>query len=160
MLLRNIDYRRINHFKDTLKNIQGKTSFSLDDEQIINQLTNNLQNTEITYEYIKNQVKKHNLEKYYEYIPAILRKLNIEVVDFTEEEEILLCELFENVSKIYSMLYPDESFLPYNYILYQLSKYINYKKLHLIKLTSYNKIIYDKKWEKIYQELIRHNSFQ
>jgi hypothetical protein len=159
MLLRNIDYRRINHFKDTLKNIQGKTSFSLDDEQIINQLTNNLQNTEITYEYIKNQLKKNNLQNYYEYIPTILRKLNINVVDFTEEVESLLCDSFEKVLIIHNMLYSNESFLPYNYVLYQLSKYINYENLHLIKLTSYNKITYHKKWEKIYQELIRHNCF-
>ena len=141
-----------------VKNIQGKTktkmktktTIFLDDERIIHKLTNNLQK----YKYIKNQLKKHNLQNYYEFIPIILKNLNIEVVDFTEQEESILSELFVKVSLIHDMLYLGESFLPYNYVLYQLAKYIDYKKLHLLELTRYNKSIYDKKWGKIHKKLI------
>ena len=152
MVSTNVSFKRIDHFKNILEDIQGKTSIYIDDN-FINQLTNNLQNTEITHEYIKLQLKKHNLQKYYEFIPAILRKLHIEVPEFTKEEENTLCELFEEVSKTHSILYPAESFLSYQYILYRLAEYINYKKLHLIKITDYNRIMYDKKWEQICQEL-------
>lgn len=152
MVSTNVSFKRIDHFKYILEDVQGKTSIYINDN-FINQLTNNLQNTEITHEYIKIQLKKHNLKKYYEFIPAILRKLHIEVPEFTKEEENTLCELFEEVSKTHSILYPGESFLPYQYILYRLTEYINYKKLQLIKITEYNRIMYDKKWEQICQEL-------
>lgn len=152
MVSRNISFNRIDHFKNILEDVQGKTSIYFDDN-FINQLTNNSQNTKFTPEYIRVQLKKHKLQKYYEFIPAILRKLQVEVLEFTKEEENTLCELFEEVSKTHSILYPGESFLPYHYILYRLAEYINYKKLHLIKITEYNRIMYDKKWEQICQEL-------
>lgn len=152
MVSKNVSFKRIDHFKNVLEDMQGKTSIYFDDN-FINQLTNNSQNTQITPEYIRVQLKKHNLQKYYEFIPSILRKLQVEVLEFTEEEENILCELFEEVSKTHNILYPRDSFLPYHYILYRLAEYINYKNLHLIKITEYNRIMYDKKWEQIWQEL-------
>jgi len=145
-------YTRIEHFKNILEDIQGKTSIYFG-ENFINDIKIILKNKEITHNQIKNVLKKRNLKIYYEYIPAILKKLDIETVEFTKEEEDVLCELFEDVSKKHCILYPNESFLPYQYILYRLAEYIKYKKMYLLTLNEYNREIYDEKWKQICQEL-------
>jgi len=152
MTSRLINYTRIGHFKNILEDVQGKTPIYFG-ENFINDIKINLKNKEITHYHIKNVLKKRKLKIYYEYIPAILKKLDIEIVEFTKEEEDVLCELFEEVSNTYSILYHNESFLPYQYILYRLAEYIKYKKMHLLKLNEYNREIYDEKWEQICQEL-------
>lgn len=147
-----ITFTRIEHFKNILEDIQGKTPIYFSDE-FINDIKNKLKNKEITSYTVKEILKNKKLHKYYEFIPAILKKLNVRVVEFTEEEEETLCELFKEVLKVHTILYPNQCFLPHYYILYRLVEYIKYNKLHLLKLNNYNRKIYDEKWELICQEL-------
>lgn len=152
MTSKTIAFTRVEHFKNILEDIQGKTPIYFSDE-FINDIKNKLKNKEITSYTVKEILKNKKLHKYYEFIPAILKKLNVRVVEFTEEEEETLCDLFKEVSKAHTILYPYQSFLPHHYILYRLAEYIKYDKLHLLKLSSYNSEFYDKKWEQICQEL-------
>lgn len=65
-------FTRIEHFKNILEDIQGKTPIYFSDE-FINNIKNIMKNKEITHYEIKNILKNLDLKRYYEFIPTILK---------------------------------------------------------------------------------------
>ena len=73
-------YKRINHFREWLTQIQGKENTVIPTELIIKIMKElkkeRIENVnEITYEKIKKYLKKSGLSKYYEHIPIIINKI-------------------------------------------------------------------------------------
>ncbi len=153
MTEKDIYSKRLEHFKGIMEDIQGKTPIYLDDD-FLNHLKECMKEPNISpKQKIKRELKKNKMEKYYEFIPTILKKLDIEVIKYSKDDEELLCRLFEEISKQHNIMFPKQTFISYNYLLYKLTEYINHPNLHLIECKKYNDVLYLDKWNKLSQEL-------
>jgi hypothetical protein len=90
-------YKRINHFREWLTQIQGKENTLIPNDLIIKIMKElkkeRIQNPQdITKDKIKKYLKKNGLSKYYEHIPIIINKIcfNDKVVISAETEGTLI----------------------------------------------------------------------
>jgi len=128
-----LGYKRIDHFKEILNQIQGKNTIILNTE-LVQKIKEELGDQEPSTSNIKLILKKHNQKSYYEVIPSIQKNLGGKVIEFNPEEELKLCELFEIISENYSKEFPFSSFPSYNYLIYRLAEYIKHPKLYLLSI--------------------------
>lgn len=132
-------YSRSIAFYDRFMNICGKTTCPFPDEYI-EIIRAELKDKDITYDNVLNILKKHNWNKYYEFVPHILELLGLPIVKFTEEQERLIFELFDKINCT------DAKVMPYFYILYKLAEYIKYEDLHLFYIKPYFLEKYEDDW--------------
>ena len=125
-------YKRTNHFKEWINQIQGREGTLIPNE-VINLLIIEIKKerlkdkTLITYSKIKEFLKKLKLNKYYEHIPFIKDKLGIKPPIMSPELEEKLCNLFMEIQAPYSKYCPDNrvNFLNYYYTIYKLCELLN-----------------------------------
>lgn len=120
-------YKRTNHFREWIIQIQGREGTHVP-EEVINLLLNEIKKERltsknmITYVKIKEFLKKLRLNKYYEHIPNIIHKLtgNTQLIIDSELEKKLL-ELFNDIQKPFEKYCPKnrKNFLSYSYTLYK-----------------------------------------
>ena len=120
-------YKRTNHFKEWITQIQGMEGTNVPNEVIQlliieikkERLTDK---TLITYFKIKEFLKKLKLNKYYEHIPNIIHKItgNKRLV-ISEELEIKLTSMFNDIQEPFEKHCPKDrkNFLSYSYTLYK-----------------------------------------
>ena len=120
-------YKRTNHFKEWITQIQGREGTNLPDEVIQlliieikkERLTDK---TLITYCKIKEFLKKLKLNKYYEHIPNIIHKItgNKQLI-ISQELEIKLTDMFNQIQEPFEKHCPKnrKNFLSYSYTLYK-----------------------------------------
>jgi hypothetical protein len=126
-------YRRINHFREILAQIQGKETTKIEKDKNGNDIMNNIRNQlakeriEITkenlnYETMKNILKKLEYSKWYEHIYLIRALLGIPPPVMSAQLEEKLCNLFTRLQAPYSKYCPDDrvNFLNYYHTLYKL----------------------------------------
>jgi hypothetical protein len=121
-------YKRINHFKEIVSQFQGKETTQIDNDVFdliksqIKRERYELNAEHLTYETMKNILKKLKLNKYYEHIPYIKHRLGIQPPTMSQELEERLNKRFSEIQTPYSKHCPDNrtNFLNYYFTLYKL----------------------------------------
>lgn len=157
-------YKRINHFREWCNQVQGKESTDIPDEifeKILNEIKKEkIEDTKtITYNKMREILKRLRINKYYEHINYIINRINgIPTPQFTPELEEKLCSMFRDIQGPFLKHCPKDrkNFLSYSYVLYKffqllgLDEYLKYFPL----LKSREKLyVQDQIWKKICEEL-------
>jgi len=155
-------YKRINHFREILAQLQAKETTQIPSEVIIN-IKLQIKKERITLDQITNKktkdiLKKLGYNKYYEHIPYIKDKLGIKPPIMSQELEITLCNLFTEIQRPYAKNCPDDrvNFLNYYYTIYKLCELLKQNDFleHLPMLKDREKKIeQDAIWKKICAEM-------
>ena len=157
-------YKRINHFREWCNQVQGKESTDIPDE-IFEKILNEIKKEKITdtktitYNKMRDILKRLRINKYYEHINYIINRINgIPTPQFSPELEEKLCNMFRNIQGPFLKHCPKDrkNFLSYSYVLYKffqilgLHEYLKYFPL----LKSREKLyVQDQIWKKICKEL-------
>lgn len=155
-------YRRINHFREILAQVQAKETTQIDDSIIV-AIENQIHKERITLDQLtdakaKEILKKLGYNKYYEHIPFIKEKLGIKPPVMTPELEETLCNLFMETQGPYARFCPDErvNFLNYYYTVYKLCELLGqtqYLPYFPMLKDRDKRIEQDEIWKKICKEL-------
>lgn len=121
-------YKRINHFNETLNQIQAKESTDIPSEVIAAiklELNKNrvVDLSKLSVSRMKGILKKLKLNKYYEHIPHIINKLNgLPPPELTPGMEDKLREMFKLIQDPFVKVCPKErkNFLSYNFVLHKM----------------------------------------
>lgn len=155
-------YRKINHLKEVLSQLQGKETTNIPDAVIINiklqMKKERLTNKDMTNLKTKAILKKLNYNTYYEHIPFIKNKLGIPPPIMTPELEDIICILFIELQAPYILNCPDDktNFLNYYYTVYKLCELLKQRQyLEFLQLLNDNVKIneQDAIWKKICKHL-------
>ena len=120
-------YKRSNHFKEWINQIQGREGTNIPNDTIqlllLELKKERIYNKKlITYEKIKGYLKKLKLNKYYEHIPNIIHKItgNRQLIISTELEKTLT-NMFDEIQQPFEKHCPKNrrNFLSYSYTLYK-----------------------------------------
>jgi hypothetical protein len=118
-------YKKINHFKEIVSQFQGKETTQIP-EPIIEQIKQQIKKerielTALSYNKMKELLKKLDLNKYYEHIAFIKNKLGIKPPIFSQELENTLYNLFIEIQAPYAKACPNYrvNFLNYYFCLYK-----------------------------------------
>ena len=121
-------YKRTNHFKEWISQIQGKEGTVIPKE-VINLVKSEIKKEKIsskdkiTHVKIKEYLKKLKLNKYYEHIPNIIHTItNSEQLVISDDMEKKLIKMFDDIQKPFDDHCPKnrKNFLSYSYTLYKL----------------------------------------
>jgi hypothetical protein len=155
-------YRRINHFREILAQVQAKETTQID-HAIITAIENQLRKERINLDQFtdtkaKEVLKKLGYNKYYEHIPFIKEKLGIKPPVMSPELEETLCNLFMETQGPYARFCPDErvNFLNYYYTIYKLCELLGqtqYLPYFPMLKDRDKRIEQDEIWKKICKEL-------
>jgi hypothetical protein len=157
-------YKRINHFSEWLNQIQGKETTDIPDE-VFNKIMMELNKQRIynlaivTPIKIREILKKHKINKYYEHIPYILNKITgIPNPHLNPELEEKLKNMFREVQVPFLKYSPNnrKNFLSYSYVLHKFIQILN--ELEFLKyfplLKSRDKLHQQEQiWKKICDDL-------
>lgn len=120
-------YQRKNHFKEWLYQLQAKEVTQIP-ETVIELLLLELKKERITdnnlidADRIKRYLKKLKLNKYYEHIPNIIRKItNKPPLNITQDFEEVLLDLFDKIQEPFDKYCPKtrKNFLSYSYTIHK-----------------------------------------
>lgn len=157
-------YKRTNHFKEWINQIQGREGTLIPDE-VINLLILEIKKERlkdkslITYSKIKEFLKKLKFNKYYEHIPNIIHKItgNKQLI-INNELQNKLISMFNDIQEPFDKNCPKnrKNFLSYSYTLYKFFQLLN-KEEYLVYfplLKSREKLFEQENiWKKICVEL-------
>ena len=155
-------YKRINHFKEILLQFQGKETIHIP-PNIMEDIRNQIKKervipTQLSYERMKNILKKLSLTFYYEHNTLIRKKFGVDPPDLSLKTTETLLNLFGELQGPYAKHVPDYriNFLNHYYALYKLCELLG-ETLHVGKipmLKDRGKIIeQDDIWKKMCDEL-------
>jgi len=157
-------YKRINHFREWCNQVQGKESTDIPNEvfeKILNEIKKEkiIDTKKITYNKMREILKRLRINKYYEHINYIINRINgIPTPQFSTELEEKLCNMFRDIQGPFLKHCPKDrkNFLSYSYVLYKffqilgLNEYLKFFPL----LKSREKLyVQDQIWKKICEEL-------
>jgi hypothetical protein len=157
-------YKRINHFSEWLNQIQGKETTDIPEEvfdkimlELNKQRIYNLVN--VTTTKIREILKKHKINKYYEHIPYILNKITgIPNPHLNSELEEKLKNMFKEIQVPFLKYSPSnrKNFLSYSYVLHKFIQLLDEKEFlqYFPLLKSRDKLHQQEQiWKKICEEL-------
>lgn len=157
-------YKRKNHFKEWLTQLQAKES-TIIPESILELLYLELKKerisdpSDITYTRIRQYLKKLRLNKYYEHIPNIINRItNKKGLVITTELENKLMNMFDLIQEPFEKYCPKtrKNFLSYSFTLHKFCQLLNRNDLliYFPLLKSREKLFeQDKIWKNICAEL-------
>jgi len=130
-------YKRINHFREWLAQFQAKETTDIPqnvyDTLLIEIKKNRISDMRrLTPTKVRDFLKKHKLNKYYEHIPHIIYKLNgIRPPVITKDMEDRLCNAFKDIQGPFQKVCPKgrKNFLSYSYVLYKFSQLLELDEL-------------------------------
>jgi len=163
-ILSHFAYKRINHFREWLTQIQAKESTIIPEDVIIKILKEikkeRIQSSDdITISKIKKYLKTIGYSKYYEHIPIIINKIcNKQPLVIDNDTERVLIRMFKMIQSPFEKHCPPtrKNFLSYSYTLYKLCELIGRKDLlPLFSLLKSREKLFsqDKIWKNICIEL-------
>jgi ribosomal protein L37AE/L43A len=126
-------YKRTNHFKEWIIQIQGREGTNVPDE-VLQMLILEIKKerltdkTLITFYKIKEFLKKLKLNKYYEHIPNIIHKITgAKQLMISHELESKLTDMFNEIQEPFEKHCPNnrKNFLSYSYTLYKFFQLLN-----------------------------------
>lgn len=130
-------YKRINHFNEWLNQIQGKETTDIPDEvydkiilEIKKQRINNM--ADITYDRIKDILKKLDMNKYYEHTFHIMHRLSgQQMPHLSAELEEKLRSMFKQIQAPFLKHAPPDrkNFLSYSYVLHKFAQLLDKDEL-------------------------------
>jgi uncharacterized Zn finger protein (UPF0148 family) len=156
-------YKRINHFNELLSQLQGKESTEISDEVFERILAEILKErkdpSKITYNKMREILKKLRYNRYYEHCYYIIYRINgIPAPNFSQELEERLRSMFKEIQGPFLKHQPRsrKNFLSYSYCLFKLFQLLEkddfLKYFHLLK--SREKLHQqDQLWRKICEDL-------
>jgi len=152
-------YKKLNHFREILKQVQGKERFHLSDETIViiqNYIKKHRLNIEtLSVSNLKSILKILDMKHLYDHINLVFIKLGKKVDIVSYEIEDKLITMFNMAQNIYYKHAPvhKSNFLNYQYCLYKLLQILNIKiEIQMIK--GKTKLLEsDTIWRKICDEL-------
>lgn len=163
----NYPYKRLNHFKECLNQLQAKETINIPENvkaKILHELKKKKFNDlkVITYKDIKTIIKSLKLSRYYDhyiYITVLITGKQPPILKKQEEKEIL--NMFQSIINIYELLDSNKriNFLNYSYVLHKIFQLTNNQIfMNLCPLLKSNdKLIeQDKIWKQICQKLNWH----
>ena len=120
-------YKRINHFREWISQIQGKESTDIPNEvfeRILNELKKEkvTDTTKLTPKYMRTILKKLRTHKYYEHAAYIINRINgIPPPQFSPELEVTLSNMFMQTQPLFIKYAPPNrlNFISYSYILHK-----------------------------------------
>lgn len=160
----NQSYKRINHFNEWVSQIQGKESTEIPEEifeKIVHEIKKEKLNDtlKLSYNKMREILKKLKFNKYYEHIYYIIYRLNgISPPNFSPELEETLRNMFKDIQSPFlkHCPYKRKNFLSYSYVLFkfcQLLEKDEYLK-HFSLLKSREKLhVQDQIWQNICKEV-------
>jgi hypothetical protein len=157
-------YKRTNHFKEWIYQIQGREGISIPEEIITGVLSEIKKERitdkdNITYDKMKEFLKKLKLNKYYEHIPNIITRITGEKrLTINGELENKLLQMFNEIQDPFEKHCPKtrKNFLSYSYTLYKFfqllekNEYLKYFPLLKSREKMYEQ---DEIWKNICKEL-------
>jgi hypothetical protein len=157
-------YKRINHFREWCNQVQGKESTDIPNEvfeRILNEIKKEKINDtkNITYNKMREILKRLRINKYYEHINYIINRINgIPTPQFSPELEDKLCNMFRDIQAPFLKHCPKErkNFLSYSYVLYKFFQILELNEyLKFFQLLKSREKLYaqDQIWKKICEEL-------
>jgi hypothetical protein len=157
-------YKRINHFREWCNQVQGKESTDIPDEifeKILHEIKKEkiTDTRSITYNKMREILKRLRINKYYEHINYIINRINgIPTPQFSPELEEKLCNMFRDIQGPFLKHCPKDrkNFLSYSYVLYKFFQILGlYEYLKYFPLLKSREKLYiqDQIWKKICQEL-------
>lgn len=157
-------YKRINHFREWCNQVQGKESTDIPNdifEKILNEIKKEkiIDTKKITYNKMREILKRLRINKYYEHINYIINRINgIPTPQFSTELEEKLCSMFRDIQAPFLKHCPKErkNFLSYSYVLYKFFQILELKEyLKFFPLLKSREKLYaqDQIWKKICEEL-------
>jgi hypothetical protein len=157
-------YKRTNHFKEWISQTQGREGVNIPEEiincvilEIKKQRITNKNN--ITYDKVKEFLKKLKFNKYYEHIPNIITRITGEKrIIINQELELKLLKMFNEIQVPFQTHCPPtrKNFLSYSYTLYKFfqllekNEYLKYFPLLKSRDKMYEQ---DEIWKNICKEL-------
>ena len=126
-------YKRINHFNETLAQIQAKESTDIP-EEIFDKIRNELSRERITNmkkltkKIIKKYLNRLGYNKYYEHAPYIIQKLSGKQLNIPRELEEQAKLMFRMAEEQFPKIKPPDrkNFLNYNYMHYKIFEMLGY----------------------------------
>ena len=157
-------YKRINHFCEWCNQVQGKESTDIPNEvfeKILNEIKKEKINDtkNITYNKMREILKRLRINKYYEHINYIINRINgIPTPQFSAELEEKLCNMFRDIQAPFLKHCPKDrkNFLSYSYVLYKFFQILELNEyLKFFPLLKSREKLYaqDQIWKKICEEL-------
>lgn len=157
-------YKRINHFREWCNQVQGKESTDIPNdifEKILNEIKKEkiTDTKKITYNKMREILKRLRINKYYEHINYIINRINgIPTPQFSAELEEKLCSMFRDIQAPFLKHCPKDrkNFLSYSYVLYKFFQILDLKEyLKFFPLLKSREKLYaqDQIWKKICEEL-------
>jgi hypothetical protein len=157
-------YKRINHFREWCNQVQGKESTDIPNE-IFEKILNEIKKEKIsdtrniTYNKMREILKRLRINKYYEHINYIINRINgIPTPQFSAELEDKLCNMFRDIQAPFLKHCPKDrkNFLSYSYVLYKFFQILGLNEyLKFFPLLKSREKLYaqDQIWKKICEEL-------
>lgn len=157
-------YKRINHFNEWISQIQGKESTDIP-EEVFEKIVNEIKKEKIkdlsklTYNKMREILKKLHSNKYYEHIYYIIYRLNgIPAPNFSPEMEDKLRNMFKEIQSPFLKYCPStrKNFLSYSYVLYKFCQLLDkdeYLKYFTLLKSREKLHLQDQIWRKICQEV-------
>ena len=151
-----LPYRRLNHFKEILTQMQAHQSTTLP-SSLLTDIKARTQG-ELDLVQLRSILKSLGMSRYYEHAGFILEKLGVEVPRFDSSLVEQLISMFHQIQQPYSNHAPPNrtNFLNYHFILYKLLEMRNETRflLQIPMLTTRNKLAQcDTLWRLICQDL-------
>jgi predicted RNA-binding Zn-ribbon protein involved in translation (DUF1610 family) len=130
-------YKRINHFNEWLAQFQGKENTDIPDNvyyNIKNEIKKNINMDvkDITYNQVRDILKKLDYNKYYENIPYLINIISgKKTPKLTRGEEEILRSLFKEIQIPFMNNCPPtrKNFLSYSYVLHKFCQLLEYDNL-------------------------------
>ena len=157
-------YKRINHFREWCNQVQGKESTDIPNEifeKILNEIKKEkiIDTKTITYNKMREILKRLRINKYYEHINYIINRINgIPTPQFSPELEDKLCNMFRDIQAPFLKHCPKDrkNFLSYSYVLYKFFQILGLNEyLKFFPLLKSREKLYaqDQIWKKICEDL-------
>jgi len=157
-------YKRINHFREWCNQVQGKESTDIPNEvfeKILSEIKKEkiTDTRNITYNKMREILKRLRINKYYEHINYIINRINgIPTPQFSPELEDKLCNMFKDIQGPFLKHCPKDrkNFLSYSYVLYKFFQILGLNEyLKFFPLLKSREKLYaqDQIWKKICEEL-------
>lgn len=129
-------YKRINHFRECVAQVQAKETTEIPDDlydQIIFELKKERFHNmaDLSYDKVKEILRKIKKNKYYEHIPHIINQLNgLPPPTYSKELQIILDRMFNEIQIPFQKFRPKDrkNFLSYSYVLFKFFELLEMKE--------------------------------
>jgi hypothetical protein len=164
---RHDSYKRVNHFREYLRQVQGKSRANIPDkvfDVIENECKKHcIQTMALTPTWLRRFLRKSRLSRWYEHIPTILSRYEttFTLVTIDREHEQILCRMFVDIEQPYERIKTKaiplrKNFMSYPFVAYKCCQLQGWKQ-YLCHFPLLKSLVLRKKqdraWQMVCEEL-------